>query len=321
MRLQSVRTLLLILCSGALASVGTTGLASGETPTKGKVSPSRGVAALGRLEPAGGIVHVSAPSTPDAISGAIIAKLHVSRGSDVQAGQLLAEMDTVPIGKARIAEAEADLETARREARSAASLADEACVLADVAARQSRRKTELKGKGLASTEETEVARGAAEAGAASCTSRRAAAAVAESGIASAQALLVQRKAELERSLVRAPVAGRVLDLKAKPGELVGEQGILELGHVEEMFAIAEVYETDIGFVKTGQRAKIHSDALGGDLQGSVVRIRPKVQKMDTIGDDPAARKDARIVEVEIKLDDSRPVANLTSLQVEVEIAR
>jgi HlyD family secretion protein len=321
MRSQSVRTLMLVLCAGVLASVGTAGLASGQTATKDKGSPSRGVAALGRLEPAGGIVHVSAPSTPDAVSGSIVAKLHVSRGSDVQAGQLLAEMDSGPVGKARIAEADADLETARREARSAASLADEACVLAAVAARQSTRKTELKAKGLASIEETEVAKGAAEAGAASCKARKAAAAVAESGIASAQALLAQRKAEYERTLVRAPVAGRVLDLKAKPGETVGPAGILELGHIEEMYAIAEVYETDIGFVKTGQRAKIHSDALSHDLQGSVVRIRPKVQKMDTIGDDPAARKDARIIEVEIKLDDSRPVANLTSLQVEVEIAR
>jgi HlyD family secretion protein len=312
---------LLVACVAALAAAGVAGPASGESAAKGKTSSPRGVAALGRLEPEGGIVHVSAPSTPDALSGGILAKLYVARGVDVQAGQLLAEIDTTPIGKARVAEAEADLETARREAKSADSMADEACVLADVAARQSRRKTELQGKGLASSEETEVAKGAAEAGAASCNARRTAATVAESRIASAQAMLTQRKVEYERSLVRAPFAGRVLDLKAKPGELVGADGILELGRVDQMFAIAEVYETDIGFVKVGQRAKVHSDALRQDLQGSVVRIRPKVRKMDTIGDDPAARKDARIVEVEIKLDDSRPVANLTSLQVEVEIAR
>jgi len=46
-----------------------------------------------------------------------------------------------------------------------------------------------------------------------------------------------------------------------------------------------------------------------------------VQKQDQIGTDPAARKDARIVEVEIALDDSRPVVNLTNLQVEIEIGR
>ena len=53
----------------------------------------------------------------------------------------------------------------------------------------------------------------------------------------------------------------------------------------------------------------------------VERIRPKVQKMDEIGTDPAARKDARIVEVEIRLDDSSAAADLTNLQVDVEIGR
>ena len=112
----------------------------------------RGVAALGRIEPAGGVVRVAAPSTPDAVSGAVLVRLHVDRGSDVTAGQLIAEVDTSPIARARIAEAKAELETARREATAAASVADEACVLAEVAASRSKRKQELLGKGLASSE-------------------------------------------------------------------------------------------------------------------------------------------------------------------------
>jgi HlyD family secretion protein len=57
------------------------------------------------------------------------------------------------------------------------------------------------------------------------------------------------------------------------------------------------------------------------MTGTVTRIRPKVQKLDQIGDDPVARKDARIVEVEVRLDDSRAAANFTNLQVDVEIGR
>ncbi|HET9693022.1 MAG TPA: hypothetical protein VFP48_01465, partial [Steroidobacteraceae bacterium] len=74
-------------------------------------------------------------------------------------------------------------------------------------------------------------------------------------------------------------------------------------------------------VKVGQRARVRSPALPRELAGAVARIRPKVQKIDQIGDDPVARKDGRIIEVEIRLDDSRAVANLTNLQVEVEIGR
>lgn len=282
---------------------------------------SRGVAALGRLEPQGGIVRVAAPSTPDALSGAVVTKLHVERGQDVKAGQLLAEIDTAPILRARVAEAEADLETARRDAKAAVSIANEACVLADVAARQSRRKTELQGRGLASNEETESAKGDAESRAASCAARRMSASVADARIASAQAALARRKAELERAQIRAPFAGRVLDVIARPGELVGLDGVLELGRVDQMYAVAEVYETDVRHVRVGQRARIRGDGLPGELAGAVTRIRPKVHKMDEIGTDPAARKDARIVEVEIRLDDSRPAANLSNMQVRVEIGR
>jgi HlyD family secretion protein len=82
-----------------------------------------------------------------------------------------------------------------------------------------------------------------------------------------------------------------------------------------------VYETDIRNVKVGQKARVSSDALARPLTGVVTRIRPKVQKLDEIGTDPAARKDARIIEVEIKLDDSAPAAGLSLLQVDVEIGR
>jgi HlyD family secretion protein len=72
-------------------------------------------------------------------------------------------------------------------------------------------------------------------------------------------------------------------------------------------------------VKTGQRATISSAALDADLAGSVKSIRQKVQKQDEIGTDPAARKDARIIEVVIALDDSVPAQGLTNLQVDIVI--
>lgn len=313
--------LVAIVATAASISGATVPAASAQPDTNANAGARRGVAALGRLEPLGGIVRIAAPSTPDAVSGVVVVKLLVERGADVKAGDLLAELDTAAIAKARVIEAQADLEIARRDVLAAASVAEEACVLADVAARQSRRKTELQGRGLASTEETESAQGNAEAGAASCKARTTEARVADSRVAAAQARLTRSQAELERSYVRAPFGGRVLDLLVMPGELAGQEGILELGRVDQMQAVAEVYESDIRRVKTGQKARLKSEALAQDLHGTVVRIRPKVQKLDHIGDDPAARKDARIVEVEIRLDDPRPAANLTNLQVEIEIGR
>jgi HlyD family secretion protein len=90
-----------------------------------------------------------------------------------------------------------------------------------------------------------------------------------------------------------------------------------------MYAVAEVYETDIGGVALGARAEVTSPALPHALHGRVDRIALRVRKLDVLGTDPAARTDARVVEVEVRLDDADAelAAGLTQLQVEVAIER
>src|SRR6056297_1851298 len=235
-------------------------------------APPAAVSALGRLEPKHGIITVSAPSEPEAISGTILAELLVEVGDDVERGQLLAVSDTAVLHEAEIAQTEAELALARQEAQAAASVADATCVRAGVAGREAAR-------------------------------------------------LARHRIELRRSHIHAPMDGRVLAVNARPGELVGMvvgmQGILELGQVDRMYAIAEVYETDVARLRPGQRATVTSAALPRPLGGRIERIRPKVQKQDETHTDPAARKDARIVEVEVALEESAPAAGLTHLQVEV----
>ncbi|MEJ2603704.1 MAG: efflux RND transporter periplasmic adaptor subunit [Gammaproteobacteria bacterium] len=284
-------------------------------------APPAGVSALGRLEPRHGIITVSAASEPAAISGTVLSELLVEVGDDVEKGQLLAISDTASLHEARISQTETELALARQEAAAAASVADAACVRAGVAEREASRLTRLRAQDLAAEEETDRARGAAEALAADCTAARSQARVAESAVAVIKARLALHRIELGRSHIEAPVAGRVLAINARPGELVGMvlgmEGILELGDVENMYAIAEVYETDVARLRAGQRATVTSEALPRPLTGHIERIRPKVQKQDQVHTDPAARKDARIVEVEVALDDSEPAAGLTHLQVEV----
>jgi HlyD family secretion protein len=141
----------------------------------------------------------------------------------------------------------------------------------------------------------------------------------EMRVAVARAKLARARAELERARINAPVAGLVLDVHARPGERIGPEGLLEIARVDRMYAIAEVYETDVGRVRPGQRARVTSAALPGPLTGTVEWIRPKVEKQDEIGTDPAARKDARVVEVKVLLDDGAAAAPFTNLQVDVEI--
>ncbi len=285
-----------------------------------QVSAADSVSALGRLEPANGVILVSAPLTPESISGAIVSEMRVNTGQDVEQGQLLAIMETAVLSQAHLNEAAAVLELAERQAAAEHAAAAEVCVRARVAARESERRAELLKQGVAGEEEAELAAGRAEALAAACSSAKTAAHAVEAEIQLAQTQIEVREAQLQRSMIQAPVAGRILAIHTWPGEMAALHGLLEIAQVGKMYAVAEVYETDIGRVRVGQKATVSSDALDAVLTGTVEKIHQKVAKMDAIGTDPAARKDARIIEVEIRLDDSAAVANLTYLQVDVVIS-
>ena len=134
----------------------------------------------------------------------------------------------------------------------------------------------------------------------------------------------QIESELEDYYVRVPIAGQILKINTLVGEQVDtSQGIVELGKTDRMYAIAEVYETDVGRVKVGQKATVISEHGGfaGKLQGTVDHIGLQIKKQDILESDPAADKDARVVEVKVRLDpqDSEKVAGLTNLQVRVKI--
>jgi len=131
--------------------------------------------------------------------------------------------------------------------------------------------------------------------------------------------LAAAKASLELSVVRSPLRAQVLEIHAHPGERVGSQGIMELGRTDRMYAVAEVYETDITAVKVGQLATIQAPAMDEALTGKVERISLKVGRLDAVGTDPIAKTDARVVEVFILLDDSEAVSRFTNMQVKVEI--
>lgn len=142
---------------------------------------------------------------------------------------------------------------------------------------------------------------------------------AQAAVNVALAKLQRAKADLETSVVRSPINGQVIKIHTRPGEQVGTDGVAEVGNTNQMYAIAEVYETDVQWVRPGQKATITSDAFPGEITGRVEQVGALIRKKDVLNTDPAADTDARVVEVKIRLDDSRRVADLTNLQVKVKI--
>ena len=134
-----------------------------------------------------------------------------------------------------------------------------------------------------------------------------------------RARLLGAEAELELSTVRAPIDGEVLDVHAREGERVGPEGIAEVGDTATMYAVAEVYETDIGRVRSGQHARIESAAIGRALDGVVERVGRKIGKQDTLSTDPVADADARVDEVRVRILEPERAAAFTNARVDIVI--
>ena len=141
----------------------------------------------------------------------------------------------------------------------------------------------------------------------------------EASLMVAQANFDKAKIELEKAVVKSPIPATVLKIYAKDNESVGTTGIMDLGLTDQMYVVAEVDENSISKISVGNRAIVKSDAFQGELSGKVEQIGAQVRKNAVTSSDPSDKQDVRVVEVKIRLDDSKPVQRLTNLQVKVSI--
>ncbi|MCC5655848.1 ABC exporter membrane fusion protein [Nostoc sp. XA010] len=129
------------------------------------------------------------------------------------------------------------------------------------------------------------------------------------------------KVNLKQAEVRSPQDGQVFEIHTHPGELISNDGIADIGQTKQMYVIAEVYESDIDKVRSGQQARVFGDSLSIEFQGIVDRKGLQVRRQNVINTDPANNIDNRVVEVHIRLDEasSQKAATLSNMQVKAVI--
>ncbi|AFY54726.1 ABC exporter membrane fusion protein, DevB family [Rivularia sp. PCC 7116] len=146
--------------------------------------------------------------------------------------------------------------------------------------------------------------------------------LAQAEVKSATSAVEQAKAEQELTILKSPITGTVLKVNAKPGEMITTEGLVEIGKTNQMYVVAEVYQTDIQKVRLGQKATVTSTALPREIKGTVSEIGLLVDRQKILNINPGADTDRRIVEVKIRVDeleDNRLIMGLTNLQVDVAI--
>jgi HlyD family secretion protein len=127
----------------------------------------------------------------------------------------------------------------------------------------------------------------------------------------ARAELLVEQAGFEKLTIRAPVAGTVLQVNAKPGELAtpsAAQPLLLVGDISALRVRAEMDERDFGEVKVGQPVMVRAPAFRGrEFAGKVSSISPIVDAGRINARDQRGLSDVRVVEVLVDLAEGGPL--------------
>jgi HlyD family secretion protein len=138
-------------------------------------------------------------------------------------------------------------------------------------------------------------------------------------LAAAEASARVAETELERAFVRAPSDGQVVKITARIGERVGNDGVMSIAAAGPMAIRAEVFESDVPRLRLGQPVTATAPALQGRVSGRITRVGTEIARQTIMREDPSADTDARVVEVDIGLDEtsSDMVRSLNNLRVRV----
>jgi HlyD family secretion protein len=128
--------------------------------------------------------------------------------------------------------------------------------------------------------------------------------------------------EFNFATVRAPQDGQILKIIARPGDKVGDEGLLQMADTSKMVVTAEVYQTDAPKIFLGQKATITADGFEGSITGAVYQINRQVQKQTIFSGEPGENLDQRVFEVKVQLDpkdiqEKQKLKSASNLQVNV----
>jgi len=123
---------------------------------------------------------------------------------------------------------------------------------------------------------------------------------------------------IERTRVRAPSDGTVLNVWAKVGEMAqpsADAALVLFGDISGLRVRAEVEERDVTKIRVGQRVVVRADAFPDkDFEGVVTQLAPALGSPSITSRGPRRPNDVEVLEVRIALDGTPPL--LTGMRVD-----
>jgi HlyD family secretion protein len=140
----------------------------------------------------------------------------------------------------------------------------------------------------------------------------------ESAVTIARTDIAQVENAIDRTRIRAPQDGAVLNVWAKVGEIAApsvDAPLLLFGDISSLRVKAEVEERDVTKIRIGQRAVVRADAFPDkDFEGVVTQMAPALGTPRITTRGPRRPNDVEVLEVIISLDGTPPL--LTGMRVD-----
>ena len=280
----------------------------------------RQMSALGRIEPLGGISQVSVPSS---LSNDRVREILVKEGQEVRKGQPLAVLESIDTLESSVRKSEAEIRVAESKLASQDSVIARYKADLGQASAEARRAEQLFAAGATSANRVEKLQADESSAKAQLAEAIATKATLVEDLRSSRASLDKDKTERAKATVLAPFSGTVFKVHARPGDKVGEDGLLEMGDSSRMGVIAEVYQSDRPMIALGQKASLSADGFKGrKVEGQVVEIAREVSRQTVFSGQAGENLDRRVLEVKIGLtpQESALASHLNYLQVNVLFA-
>jgi len=189
-----------------------------------------------------------------------IAEVLVNEGDNVQAGQVVARMDTSAL-EAQLREAQADIKAAQDDRNVAQAQVSVKQADYDLANKQYQRSAALVPGGAVSQQEADVDNAAMLASKAQLVGAQATATQTLSRIAAAQATADRLTAEIKDAVLVAPVQSRVETRLAEVGEVLPAGGrVYSVNDLSDVYMYVYLPEEVTGKVPIGSEARIVLDA-------------------------------------------------------------
>ncbi|MBN8553216.1 MAG: efflux RND transporter periplasmic adaptor subunit [Caulobacterales bacterium] len=243
--------------------------------------------ANGRADVEGGIIQVAARR------GGVVREVYVQEGDRVVAGQILARQEDE---EARLAVNRARAEVAQVQSQ-LASLQ----VNLSAARREYARLEGLAPSNFVAAQRLDQARDAVAAAEAAIGSQQA-------GLDTVQARLREAEYNLELTIIRAPMSGRIARRYAQPGAGASTLNVSTMFDLEpdtQRIVRAEIVESDLPNVTIGQQVEITPENDPTRIYvGQVLRRATMFGARQLQSDSPGQQTDERVVEVVVSADDA-----------------